>query len=310
MQRSTIERAQDQLYKAQLSQLNRDAIRELLPEWCSHISQNVQLCKRAYRLDDIPRQSLKDRCVVVAASPYLTDEEILKLKGFEGDVIVTNKNFQRLYDLGVTPSWVVLLDAHPISAQQFRWLECADRERLRKVRYWVASVIYPKTLEILMGVGNVYCFNPLEMGGDIVAECPECGHGFEAMPTVRLSETWKWMNGLDEFSHGGNVGTCAFLFAKKLMYKEIGLMGFDLYELPSDSWTMEAVAQREYLFYPGFGTVAWPTHFKAYFAYLVDAIKDTASEVRYLGTSPLFLHCPVVVSESADDFVRRGHGTT
>jgi len=145
--------------------------------------------------------------------------------------------------------------------------------------------------------------NPVELSNEVIMECPKCKHLFEHTTTIRISTAWEWMNGLPEFPHGGNVGTCAFLLARELDYSRIGMMGFDFYEKPNPEMSVHEALGIEHLYYPGFGTIAWPAHMKAYFSYMAGVLQDTAAEVRYLGNSPLFTNCPLVESESVEDFL-------
>jgi hypothetical protein len=292
-------RAQEQVYLAQMRDVNVQAIDDLLPIWCRNIGENMPICKKAKTLEGV-RADQRD-VVVVAAAPSLTDEDLIKLTDFKGDIIAVNKTFERLVRLGIVPTWVVMLDAHPVSMSQFRWVRTYEWKE--KPRFFVSSVTHPLTLKVLTEVFDAYMFNPLELSNEVVLSCPKCGHLSEQTTTVRLSQTWTWMNGLPEFAHGGNVGTCAFLLARELGYKRIGMMGFDFYLEPDPAWSVSHSLSMETLYYPDFGTICWPPYFKAYFAYLSGVLQDIAAEVRYLGNSPLFTHCPLVTTATIEEFL-------
>lgn len=112
----------EEQFKAEVLELNLEVMRDLLPEWSRHLASNLEACKRSKSLDDLPVDR-PDACIVIGAGPSLRDEDLVKLRAFKDDVIVTNKSFERCWELGLKVDWVVLLDAHPVSASQFRWME-------------------------------------------------------------------------------------------------------------------------------------------------------------------------------------------
>ncbi|MFA5401464.1 MAG: 6-hydroxymethylpterin diphosphokinase MptE-like protein [Dehalococcoidia bacterium] len=284
-------------------------MQELIPEWSRHIAENLEACKKSLSFEDLPLFRADD-CIVIGASPSLTDEELLKLKDFKGDIIVTNKSFERCFKRGLRIGWVVLLDAHPISASQFRWMEefisrdiidfgspvkveYVDDSAFRNVRFLVSSVAYPGTIKLLKKAGcKIYFFNPA-----VSAKENE---------PYRVSQMWGWMNNLPEFPHGGNVGTCAFCLARKLLYKRIGILGIDFCEEPGKDWTHEQARGYEYFYYPeskSMKFVAISKVFKSFIAYFIGAVNDCPGAVRYLGTSPLLKFSPYITSQSLDDFI-------
>ncbi|MCK9598592.1 MAG: hypothetical protein M0R06_06085, partial [Sphaerochaeta sp.] len=161
-------------------------------------------------------------------------------------------------------------------------------------KFLVSSVAYPRTLKLLYTVGcQLYFFNPT-----VSAKENE---------PYRVSQMWGWMNNLPEFPHGGNVGTCALMLARKLLYKRIGILGIDFCEEPGKDWTHEQARGYEYFYYPeskSIKFVAISKVFKSFIAYFISAVNDCPGAVRYLGTSPLLNFSPYVTSQSIDDFIK------
>lgn len=277
-----------------LQSFNELAILELLPTWCSNIADNLEIARQVPNLPE-RHHILKrhDKCVVVAGAPGLTEEEILKLKYAATDIIVTNKNLERFVQLGVYPTYVVILDASAISKVQFQIL--FDMIEPQKLNFFASMTCYPATLKRMWDFSVVYGFNPLVyLGGP-----------------VSISKTWQWMNDKQEVAHGGNVGTLAFDLAKKVGYKEIGLLGYELCEVIDKSrGTPLCDLPTEFIEYPDIGvTVAFPVHFKAYFAYLCNSIQEKTEGVRVanLTRSPIFTHCPIMEQANLDDFLKGVH---
>jgi hypothetical protein len=154
---------------------------------------------------------------------------------------------------------------------------------------------YPETLRRMCNNAVVYGFNPLVYTGG----------------TVSISKTWHWMNYKEEMSHGGNVGTLAFDLAKRVGYKDIGLLGYSLCEvIDKNRGTPVCDLPTEFIDYPDMGvTVAFPVHFKGYFAYLYNSVQERGEGVRVfnLTKSPILTHCPVLEQEGLDEFIRGDH---
>ena len=283
-------------FKENVEQFNKEAVLEHLPSWVFNVGANVPIARTALDLKDAPQRK-GATCIIVAAGWSMTDEEVMKLKDFKGDIIVVNKSFERLYRLGVIPNWVCLLDAHAISASQFRWLDGMDitvdgfdAKMQGKTKFLISSTAYHKTVDIIdTFTDNLYMFNAYEdIGGE-----------------ARLSQIFTWMNGKEELQHGGNVGALAFILARTLGYKKIALIGFDLYEEKDKNWTVEENREREVLYYPDIDTyVHIPFHFMAFMTFLCTASEDTKEPIVYLGKSPLFTHSPHFKTEDLDEFIR------
>jgi hypothetical protein len=278
-------------YAKNLQEFNQTAILELLPTWCSNVADNLDIARQ---IQNLPEREYvhkgHDRCVVVAGAPGLTDKEILKLKYAKTDIIITNKNLERFIKLGVYPTYVCLLDANAISKPQFQILY--DMEHPELLRFYAAMTCYPGTLRRMWEFSVVYGFNPLVyMGGP-----------------VSISKTWQWMNDKEEVEHGGNVGTLAFDLAKRVGYKEIGLLGYELCEVIDKSkGTPVCDLPTEFLEYPDSGvTVALPVHFKAFLAYLMNSIQEKEEGVRVvnLTNSPVLTHSPLLEQKNLDYFLR------
>lgn len=303
MSEDELEKIRDELSNAEITEFNRNAVIELMEEWSMNIGENIPLARQARDLQDFHRENKPNRVVVCGAAPSLSDEQIVALREFKGHIIVTNKNYQRFCRLGVIPEWVVLLDAHPVSAMQFEFLEkypWPEEDRgsyLVETKFFVSTTVYPQSLKYIMefaGADHVYMFNPIHDDGT----------------AVRLSKTWSWMNERTEFEHGGSVGNCAINLAKHLSYKHIALLGFDLCENPLEvghNWTIEETQQRDFKYYPDTNEViAIPTHFKAYMAYIFAEIVDTPWANWYnLGTSPALRHSPYLIQMTVKEYVRR-----
>jgi hypothetical protein len=278
-----------------LIDFNQKAVLTLLPGWCSNIADNLEIAREITNLPD-PAYKGHDSCVVVAGAPELTNEEIVKLKHADVDIIITNKNLERFIGLGVYPTYVCLLDANPISRPQFKIL--GSMKHPEKLRFFVAMTSFPGTLKIIFEKSVVYGFNPEVFTGGLVA----------------LSKTWEWMNDKEEMSHGGNVGCLAFDLAKKVGYKRIGLLGFGFCEIvPKEivpTLTPDTVFEgwpTEFIGYEDTGdTVALPIHFKAYLMYLLNSVQEVKEGVMVanLTKSPLLTHSPVLTQMSLDEFLK------
>jgi len=282
-------------YTDNLIDFNQKAVLTLLPSWCSNIADNLEIARQ---LPNLPERPFKghDRCVVVGGAPELTDEEILKLRHARVDTIVTNKNLVRFVRLGVLPTYVCLLDANAVSQPQFQILN--EMENPGRLRFFASMTCYPGTLQRMFEKSTVYGFNPeVYLGG-----------------VLPLSKTWEWMNDKKEMSHGGNVGCLAFDLAKRVGYKDIGLLGFSFCEvIPTEvakTIRPEELYEgwpTELLEYPDIGmTAALPVHFKAYLMYLLNSVQEVGAGVTVtnLTKSPLLTHSPVLEQKSLDDFLR------
>lgn len=275
----------EELFKEELAQFNLGAVGELMQEWCVNLSENTHLMRKCRNLSEhrlygkVANKMVNDRAIVVAAAPELTDDELRLLEDFDGDIITVNKTYKRLVDLHIPPTWVCLLDAHPISHKQFQWL---TTELAGDTNFFVASIVYPYTLRTIMEcTDRVYGFNPY----DDSAQGP-----------IRLSKTWEWMNDRHEFEHGGSVGGLGVSLAAHLGYKEVGLLGFGLYEKPNPKWTLDEAKQREFHYYPEVDQmVAQPSHFKAYLAHIMWFVESTKSTIKWvnLSDSPVFRFHPL-----------------
>lgn len=294
MDSSKIEKMKDELLEAELKQYNKEAVLELMQEWCMNIGDNIPLMRKARNLGEFHDRK-SDCCIVVGAAPTLTDDEIMSLSHFSGDVIVTNKNFKRFVDLHIVPDWVCLLDAHPISLPQFSWMiePCKIAAPpapccfpiidvvYERTNFLVASVVYPQTLKVLMEFSdNVYGFNPYNDDGS---------------GSVCLSKTWEWMNDKKELDHGGSVGCLAISLASLLRYKEVALMGFGLYDEPNPNWTTEESKQREWFYYPDVNRhVGLPRNFRAYLTFILFTVQESGwAKWTNLSESPFLTHSPL-----------------
>jgi len=276
---------------------NKMVVKELLPTWCQNIVQNMHAA--ALSKNHLDYHPGSKHCVVVAAGPSLTDDDIRSLLGYQGMVIVCNKVLQRFIELGVEPDWCLLLDSNPISFGQFRFLKDFPT---RHTKYLLASIAYPGTVRLILGqsAGSVYMFNPqTDTGGD-----------------VPLSKAWEWMNGCPVLCHGGNVGSMAFNFAKSLGFEKIALLGYDLYEEPNPKWTMKEAGEREFFYYPDINkTIAVPFHFLTYSQYLLNAAEQWQTkksggtrEVVNISDSPLMRHSPVLTQMEVKEYVKWTEG--
>ena len=282
-------------YTENLIDFNQKAVLTLLPGWCSNIADNLEIARQ---LPNLPEQPFKryDKCVVVGGAPELTDMDIIRLKHAKTDIIITNKNLRRFIKLGVYPTYVCLLDANAISQPQFEILY--DMEHPELLRFFASMTCFPGTLHRMFDKSLVYGFNPeVYLGG-----------------LMSLSKTWEWMNDKKEMTHGGNVGCLAFDLAKKVGYKDIGLLGFSFCEvIPTE---MAKTIRPEELYegwptelleYPDIGmTAALPVHFKAYLMYLLNSVQEVGEGVTVtnLTKSPLLTHSPVLEQKSLEEFLK------
>lgn len=276
---------------------NKMVVKELLPTWCQNIVQNMHAAVLSKsHLDYRPDSK---HCIVVAAGPSLTDEEILSLLEYQGEIIVCNKVLKRFIELGVEPDWCLLLDSNPISFGQFLFLNDFPTKH---TKYLLASISFPGTVRLILSesAGNVYMFNPqTDTGGD-----------------VPLSKLWEWMNDCPVLCHGGNVGSMAFNFAKGLGFEKIALLGYDLYEEPNPNWTMKEAGEREFFYYPDINrTIAVPFHFLTYSQYLLNAAEQWQTkraggtrEAVNISNSPLMRHSPVLTQMEVKEYVEWTQG--
>ncbi len=274
---------------------NKDVIKELLPGWCRNVAKNLEISLRSS--DFTQEHAKKKHCIVVASGPSLSDEDILSLKEYTGDIIVCNKTFKRFIDLEVAPDWCVLLDSNAVSEEQFRFL---IGHIWVPTKFLISTTAFPSTVKIIKehskGHPNqFYMFNPT-VGLD---------------GNMDIATVWKWMNGCSELSHGGNVGTMAFMFARDLGYEVIGLLGYDLYEELNSKWTPEQAKEREYLYFPEINKViAIPFHFLAYSQCLANTAlmwhggdpKSPRKAVN-LSESPLMRHINVFKQMKVNEYV-------
>jgi len=281
-------------FQNEVERLNMESARELLPEWSRHIAANLDSMIGAPSVGQLP-PPINDHCVVIGAAPSMTDVDLGDLHNFTGDKIVVNKVFKRMVDMELLVDWVVSLDAHPISASQFRWMKDHDRTYWEHgpTKFLISSCTYPTTVRLLQELGcQIYFFNPVWAARE--------------NEPYRISQMWGWMNGLGEMPHGGNVGTCALMLARRLMYKKVGVMGIDLCLEPDPKWTQDEARGHEYFYYPESRWskfVAVPPIFKTFVAYFIDAVRDFPGEVRYLGKSPLLRFSPFIESMDMEYFL-------
>jgi hypothetical protein len=289
MNNEKVRKLKDELLMEEFAQHNLKAVTELMQEWVVNLSENITLMRRCRNLSELTIYGTnsvkgKDRAVVVAAAPELKDEDLAALCDFDGDIICVNKTFKRLVDLGRVPEWVCLLDAHPVSHKQFAWLKAYHwgKEGPIKTKFFVASIVYPPTLKTIMEfTDEVYGFNPI----DDSAQGP-----------IRLSKTWEWMNDRHEFEHGGSVGGLAVSLASTMGYKEVGLLGYGLYEKPNPKWTLEEAKERVHHYYPEVNeTISIPPHFNAYLMHIMWMVESTKSRIKWvnLSSSPVFRYHPL-----------------
>ncbi|MCK9598951.1 MAG: DUF115 domain-containing protein [Sphaerochaeta sp.] len=274
---------------------NRGVIKELLPGWCRNVAKNLEIATTS--MDFKQGCARTKHCIVVASGPSLTDDEVMSLKNYSGDIIVCNKVFKRFLDLGVVPDWCLLLDSNAMSEEQFRFLK---ERTLVQTKFLISTTAFPATVRAIhdhvKGRPNqFYMFNPtVGIEGD-----------------MDVTTVWKWMNGCPELSHGGNVGTMAFMFARDRGYEVIGLLGYDLYEELDPKWTVEQAKEREYLYFPDMDeVVAIPFQFLAYSQCLANTAliwhgndpKGPRKAVN-LSESPLMRHINVFQQKKVKEYV-------
>jgi hypothetical protein len=280
--------------KAKVERWNLETTKELLPTWSFNIGMNRDLSWNSRNFHDwetYPEK--KSSCIIIASAPDLKDEDLLKLREYTGDIIVCNKQFERVVRLGVRPTWCVLIDANPVSEGQFVFMVGNMQP---DVRFLVSTISEPETVRTIRRNCNpamFYMFNPhTDYGGE-----------------VAISKTWEWLNGCPTLCHGGNVGGLAFQFAKTVGYKKIGLLGFGFFEEPDPKWTMKEAGEREFFYYPDMDrTVAVPFHFLSYFNYLCASIVEWTgstkdAEAVNISESPLMRHCPVMKQMKVGDYI-------
>ena len=278
---------------------NRDVIKELLPGWCRNVAKNLEIATTS--MDYKQGRARTKHCIVVAAGPSLTDEDILSLKDYPGDIIVCNKVFRRFINLDVVPDWCLLLDSNAVSEEQFRFLK--NRPWV-PTKFLISTTAFPATVKTInehsKGHPNqFYMFNPtVGLDGD-----------------MDVTTVWKWMNTCPELSHGGNVGTMALMFARDRGYEVIGLLGYDLYEELDPEWTQEQAKEREYLYFPDIDkVVAIPFYFLAYSQCLANTAfmwhgndpKSPRKAVN-LSESPLMRHINVFKQMKVKEYVEWTH---
>jgi hypothetical protein len=301
MSECPIEQLADEIQIREVENFNKEAAKELLQNWCINVSENMSLARQSMDLsdflqDDSRYKVSKKNVVIVGASPDLTDADILRIDTNVTDVIVTNKNFKRFMDLGIQPSWVCLIDAHPISRLQFDFLEELPREPKgapgplpEDIKFLISTTVYPATLWAIMPhTESVYMFNPhTYFGGQ-----------------ARLSQTWAWMNDREELEHGGSVGGLALVLANMIGYDRVGLLGFGLCEKGNPEWTIEEAKKRDHIYYPDTNEyVSIPQHFKAYLAFMMEVVKDSGWEIINLSDSPVLRHSPLLGQSNINDFM-------
>lgn len=303
MSECPIDQLAEEIEIRSIENYNKEASRDLLQNWCINVSENMKEAREATDLSEFIKDNnrynasrLKD-AIVVGASPDLTDEEIMEIDPNKVDVIITNKNFERFYNLGVFPAWVCLIDAHPISNMQFSFLNKFDMggppyKLENSIKFLISTTVYPSTLNTIMTHSDwVYMFNPVtDFGGQ-----------------VRLSKTWAWMNDRDELQHGGSVGGLAITLATMLNYERIGLLGFGLCEKGSPEWTIEESKSHDHIYYPDTNEyVSIPRHFKAYLAYLMEVVRTNKSKFYNLSNSPVLRHSPMLGQTDVKEFIKGG----
>jgi hypothetical protein len=295
---ATPEELAEEMNLRQIEDFNREAITELLQSWCMNISENIVVARRAKNLKEYPRLNRQiHAAVVVGAAPNLTDKDILALKDFQGDIIITNKNYRRFFDLDVFPDWVCVLDAHPISLNQFTNIDVSIPKESRRPNYLVGTIVHPMTAGLIEGYSRgqrLYMFNPVtDLGGQ-----------------VRLSKTWQWMNDKDEMEHGGSVGTLAVRLAYELRYQRVALLGFGLCEKGDPTWTIEQAKERDHIYYPDTNEyVSIPKHFKGYLAFLFEQVQEANWCKFYnLSDSPVLRHSPLLTQMTIEQFIGETNG--
>jgi len=262
-----------------MKEYNQKVTSELMPKWCSNIADNLEIARGSQTVSAIPKHPGRS-AIIIGAGPSLKDDDIRKLQNYTGTIICCNKSFERLMKLGVTPNWVMLLDADAISAPQFRFLDFPEDEHwLDDTKFFVSTQVYPgtlKTIERHAKCGNLYMVNPVADPANLPF----------------ANEIWGWMNGCEPFEHGGNVGGFSLNLAMTMMFSKIGLLGFDLTEEPDRKWTFKESMEREIFWYPDTGEyVHVPLNFMYYAQWMFHkAMMYEAGIVVNLSESPLMRH--------------------
>lgn len=283
-------------FRKELDQFNKDVASAMLLEWCSNINENSATIPECKNIGELP--SVKSKyATIIAASPDLDMEDVAKLNVADTDILLVNKIFRRYYEeIGRAPSYVFCLDHRAMSIADFRWLGELEDGPLSQIRrftkFILSTTVHPQTLVFLKNRDmDVYLFNPIDLSksGD-----------------YRVSQIWQMMNGMEEMEHGGNVGALALNFAK-WRYSAMALMGFGMYEELEEIKTMEEARERFYLWYPEEQRVlAFPLHFKIYYAYIcnvVNDLKNNGKVIFNLNKAPHWKHYEAFMQGTVYDWV-------
>ena len=249
----------------------------LLPQWIENVRHHLFYLKEQLDLnpswvpksiDDVPVPD-KDRFgIVIGAGPSLketTDEQWEALRNFDGCIVATNKALIPLVEHGIVPEWVVALDSDDVVFKSF---DSPILDTVKgKVNFLGATVLRPDVVKFVTDWAK------------------ECYWGNPHMPSGQDTQYWnvnlilELLNGLPVLHHGGNVGTAAWLLAKKIRCNPIGMYGFNMCTNPDKTWTRDKAVDYEYIYNPENEEVlALDGPFRAYVSILVGVTDQAWNE--------------------------------
>ena len=259
---SAIAQAQIEMENRICNETSRISLAHHLPQWLDNLGRNLIYCRGGKTIKDIKPAEQKEAAVVVGASPYLTDEQISALQGWEGIVISCQKPLRRLLEHGVRPEWVCAIDSDPIMREHLSGSFVEKFAPMTKAL--VRAEIDPQCLTFFAEhFKETYYFI-----GAIHDEAAK-----------NVTETMCKIAKLDSAEHGGNTGTAAYLLARRLGCNPIGMMGMEMCCPPDPKWSKQKAEHYEYVFNPEKNEfMAISSAFQAYIVLQHRAIQEAAKE--------------------------------
>jgi bifunctional DNA-binding transcriptional regulator/antitoxin component of YhaV-PrlF toxin-antitoxin module len=247
----------------EVDEIGQSTFNYYLPLWMKNFCEHLHLTrgKTLKNVNDIGPHGDGRKAIVFGAGPSLaetTEAQWAAFQRFDGIVVATNKALIPLLEHDIVPDWVVALDGEPVVMKSF--LNPLVEECRGRIKFMGPTVLHPDVTEFILGWAE------------------ECYWGNPSMPSGNDSKYWnlnlvlELMNGIPTMHHGGNVGTCAWLLAKKLKCDPIAMYGFDLCSYPDPTWTRAKAVDFEYFYNPDNGeTLALNAAFRAYVNILMGA---------------------------------------
>jgi hypothetical protein len=235
----------------------------------------------AYNLERMPKKStgwrdrtIPDSAIVVGAGPSLTDEQILDLNGYEGTIICVNKSLERMYRLGVTPDWVVMV--HTTDEILPHFANDLVRQHLHGSHVLMSSLGHPSVTDEILAHADpdkVFWYNP---------SVPDC-----FAPTV--DRMMAQMSQEIVVDTGGNVGIWGLVVAVRRGAKNVGLLGMEhCHDITKvTGWTNQQAAGYSYQWAPEDDQFYCITPmFRAYLLGLVMYINKIAEQTTVYNLTP------------------------